>query len=96
MDIVAMPITEKSLSTQSVDNIEWLVAAQTENPEKTLAVLNLLYSSADFQNLFRYGIEGKDYEVEDMPRKVSQDIRKVLQVQLLAGEMRCGFPVMLL
>ena len=71
MDIVAMPITEKSLSTQSVNNIEWLVAAQTENPEKTLAVLNLLYSSADFQNLFRYGIEGKDYEVKDAEKGIA-------------------------
>ena len=34
MDIVAMPITEKSLSTQSVNNIEWLVAAQTEIRKK--------------------------------------------------------------
>ena len=34
-------------------------------PEKALAVLNLLYSDSDFQNLFRYGIEGKDYVVSD-------------------------------
>lgn len=65
MEIVAVPVTAKSLSTESVNFVEWLIAAQCENPQKALAVLNLLYSNADFQNLFRYGIEGKDYEVKD-------------------------------
>lgn len=65
MDIVAVPVTEKSLSTESVNFVEWLIAGQCEYPEKALAVLNLLYTNADFQNLFRYGIADKDYEVKD-------------------------------
>lgn len=65
MEIAAMPITVKSLSTDSVNFVEWLITAQCENPQKALAVLNIMYSDADFQNLFRYGIEGKDYEIKD-------------------------------
>ena len=51
MDIAAIPITEKSLSTESVNFIEWVVAGQCEHPQKALAILNLLYTNADFQNL---------------------------------------------
>ena len=65
LEITAIPITEKSLSTESVNFIEWVIAGQCEHPEKALAVLNLLYTNSDFQNLFRYGIEGKDYVVKD-------------------------------
>ena len=71
MDIAAIPITEKSLSTESVNFIEWVVAGQCEHPQKALAVLNLLYTNADFQNLFRYGIEGVDYEVKDEAKGIA-------------------------
>lgn len=71
LDIVAVPITEKSLSTESVNFVEWLIAGQCEYPEKALAILNLLYTNADFQNLFRYGIEGSDYEVKDEAKGIA-------------------------
>ncbi len=65
MDITAIPIGKSMVSTSSVNFCQWVIPAQCENPEKALAVLNLLYSNADVQNLFRYGIEGKDYAVTD-------------------------------
>ena len=71
LEITAIPITEKSLSTESVNFIEWVIAGQCEHPEKALAVLNLLYTNSDFQNLFRYGIEGKDYVVKDEAKGIA-------------------------
>ena len=64
-EIVSIPIGRSTISTSSVNFCQWAIPAQCENPKKALAVLNLLYSDSDFQNLFRYGIEGKDYVVSD-------------------------------
>lgn len=64
-EIVSIPIGRSTISTSSVNFCQWIIPAQCENPKKALAVLNLLYSDSDFQNLFRYGIEGKDYVVSD-------------------------------
>ena len=58
-EIVSIPIGRSTISTSSVNFCQWVIPAQCENPKKALAVLNLLYSDSDFQNLFRYGIEGR-------------------------------------
>ena len=60
-EIVSIPIGRSTISTSSVNFCQWAIPAQCETRKKRLAVLNLLYSDSDFQNLFRYGIEGKDY-----------------------------------
>lgn len=64
-DMVAIPMSTRILTTTLVNFCQWLIPAQCENPAKALAVLNLLYSDSEVQNLFRYGIEGLDYEVKD-------------------------------
>lgn len=58
-EIVSIPIGRSTISTSSVNFCQWAIPAQCENPKKALAVLNLLYSDSDFQNLFRYGIEAQ-------------------------------------
>ncbi|MCC8103752.1 MAG: extracellular solute-binding protein [Clostridiales bacterium] len=65
IDITVLPITEAGCGTSNVASYQYCVAAATSSPEKTMAVLNLIYSNTDIQNLLRYGIEGTDYVVTD-------------------------------
>lgn len=69
-EIAVIPIGRRTLTTTYVNFIEWLVPAQCENPEKAVAVLNLLYSNPELHNLFHYGIEGVDYEFKDKEKGI--------------------------
>ena len=64
INITTLPITKQGCGTSSVACFQYTVAASTDSPEKSVAVLNEIYSNADIQNLLRYGIEGKDYEMK--------------------------------
>lgn len=39
----------------------WTIAQQSENPERAMMMLNLLYTNKELANLFAWGIEGKHY-----------------------------------
>lgn len=69
--VVTIPITQGSLTTNKVNFAQYTIPIQCESPEKALAVLNLLYTNADLQNLFRFGIEGKDYEIKDNEKDIA-------------------------
>jgi putative aldouronate transport system substrate-binding protein len=43
----------------------WSVPVTTEAPEAAVAFLNLMYTNPDIENLLVYGIEGRDYEVNE-------------------------------
>lgn len=70
-EMVAIPLTARTLTTAGVNFCQWVLPIQCESPEKTLAILNMLYTDPDMQNLFRYGIEGKDYVVKDAAKGIA-------------------------
>lgn len=39
----------------------WTIAQQSENPERAMMLLNLMYTNKDIANLLTWGIEGKHY-----------------------------------
>jgi putative aldouronate transport system substrate-binding protein len=44
---------------------QWAISSASKNPEKTMQLLNLLYTDKEFLNAFIYGEEGKDYVIKD-------------------------------
>lgn len=94
-EIVSIPIGKSMLTTASVNFCQWVIPAQCENPKKALAILNLLYSNSDFQNLFRYGIEGKDYVVTDgiasFPEGVTADSVGWMNEMWICGNGSVGY-----
>ncbi len=64
-EMVGAYIGDAVLSTYNAGAHQWLVPAACPSPEKALTVLEMLYSDPAAQNLFYYGIEGKDYVVKD-------------------------------
>lgn len=65
IEMVAIPLTDRILRTEGVNFGQWTLPAACESPEKAIAFLNILYTNEIVQNLFRYGIEGKDYVVDE-------------------------------
>lgn len=49
--------------TSEYQSILWGVATTSENPEKAMQFLNLIYANPDVANLLQFGIEGQSYEV---------------------------------
>ena len=48
----------------------YCIAASSENPEKAMQVLNLMYTNADVSNAFIYGLEGKHWQWVDKENNV--------------------------
>lgn len=47
------------------NNWQWAIPESSENKEKAMEFLNLMYTDPDVINLLAYGIEGEDYEKKD-------------------------------
>lgn len=50
---------------QTYNNVNFSIAQNSENPEKTMEVLDYLYGSPELMNLLNWGEEGVDYVMED-------------------------------
>lgn len=48
----------------------WSIAANSEQPDRAMEVLNEMYTNQELANLFIYGIEGKTYEFVNEERTV--------------------------
>lgn len=64
-EMVGAYIGTPVLTTSGAGAHQWLVPSACSTPEKALTALEMLYSDPEAQNLFYYGIEGKDYVVKD-------------------------------
>jgi putative aldouronate transport system substrate-binding protein len=63
--IAAKMIGDAYLSTSDVNAVSWMIASTTKNPEAAMKFLNLTYTDADVINLLIYGIEGRDYVLNE-------------------------------
>lgn len=61
MPIVSVEMLPPVAKSNTVTNIMWGIAANSENPEKALQFLNLMYTDKDIVNLLDWGIEGTHY-----------------------------------
>lgn len=54
--------TQTPLRTSQIQEDGWGINSTSQNPEKAMEFLNLMYSNAEISNLLMNGIEGKEYE----------------------------------
>lgn len=64
-DIGAKMIGDAYLGTGDINAVSWMIASTTDVPEAALKFLNLTYTDKDIVNLLIYGIEGRDYVMND-------------------------------
>ena len=63
VEMIGAEIVQPKTSSTAIQGIQWGIPVQCENPEKTMAFLNLMYSNAEIANLLSWGVEGAHYVV---------------------------------
>lgn len=61
----AIPISEPYITTSTINLVDWGIASNTKVPEAAMKFLNLTYTDPDVINLLIYGIEGRDYVLDE-------------------------------
>ncbi len=64
-DLGAKRIGHAFLDTTSINALTWMVSSTTDVPEAALKFLNLTFTDKDVVNLLIYGLEGRDYVMND-------------------------------
>nr|WP_288978151.1 ABC transporter substrate-binding protein [uncultured Blautia sp.] len=60
----AIPLGKPYLSTASINTVTWMLASNTKVPEAAMKFLDLTYNDPDVCNLLIFGIEGRDYVLD--------------------------------
>ncbi|MCS7464195.1 ABC transporter substrate-binding protein [Paenibacillus doosanensis] len=61
MPMVTVPLTDAVSTTSHVTNFMHAIPRGSQNPEKAMMLINLLYSDKELVNLLNWGIEGTHY-----------------------------------
>lgn len=56
---------EPIINSSSYNGVIFSIAQNSENPEKTIEVLDYIYGSSEIMNLLNWGEQDKDYVIED-------------------------------
>ncbi len=65
-EFVIVPFSDHPVKNCSTyNNVNFSIAQNSENPEKTMQVLDYIYGSPEVMNLLNWGEEGTDYVMED-------------------------------
>ncbi len=64
-DVICIDICDIPVQTSNASMWAWAVPVTAEEPEAAVAFMNLMYTNADIENLLVYGVEGRDYELND-------------------------------
>lgn len=62
-DTTCIQITQDACYTSSTNGCSYAIAANSEDPEKAVMLLNWIYKTKEANDLINWGIEGKDYVV---------------------------------
>lgn len=64
-EVVQLDLCPNYMTTNVYTGCMFFIPKNSQNPEKTMEFLNLLFTDAQIQNLLTYGIEGEHYTVQD-------------------------------
>lgn len=88
-DLGAKIIGDAYLSTGDLNAVSFMVASTTDVPEASLKFLDLTYTDKDIVNLLIYGIEGRDYVMQEDGSVVYPDGEDASTVPYTA-QLSCG------
>lgn len=71
-EVVASPIMDTYVTNASARGALTAINAQTKNPEKAVALLNLINTDEYLRNLLNYGIEGEHWEKAEVPAEEAE------------------------
>lgn len=65
MDMTSVRITELPITSGSLTKFTWAIPTTSKEPEAAAVFLEMMFTDERIANLFAWGIEGVDYEVDD-------------------------------
>ena len=65
MDMTCVPVMASPVTTGTCTMFSWAVPESAKYPEAAVTLLSMLYTSPELNTLLAWGIEGRDYVVED-------------------------------
>ncbi len=63
VDLIGIETVDNFKRQNDLTNILWSIPITSENPEKAMDLLNLMYKDARLATLLQFGIEGQSYEI---------------------------------
>lgn len=78
-EVVCVPYADIPIQTSNGNAWGWSVPVVSEEPEAAVQFMNLMYTNPEIENLFVYGIEGRDYELNEEGEAVILADTKVYQ-----------------
>ena len=91
-EIVAPMICQEPLSTGSTTKFCWAIPVTAKEPEAAMKFMNLMYTNAEIENLFAWGIEGRDYAVNDQGEAYKLDTNVYNSADFLWGNQFLAYP----
>lgn len=92
MDLTEIKLADIPLQTGNAQKFSWGVPSTSEAPEAAVKFMNLMYTNADIENLLCYGIEGRDYELNDKGEAVKLDGALYSGSDFLYGNQFLAYP----
>lgn len=91
-EVVAVEYGQIPVQTYNVNAWAWAVPVTSQNPEAAVAFLNEMYTNPDIENLLVYGLEGRDYELNDQGEAVRQSDLEYQSEDFLFGNQFNAYP----
>ncbi|MGN8737849.1 ABC transporter substrate-binding protein [Bilifractor sp. HCP3S3_D3] len=91
-DVVCVPYLDVPVQSSNVNTWGWSVPSTSEEPEAAVAFMNLMYTDPDIENLFVYGIEGRDYELNDQGEAKLLDTKEYQNSDFFFGNQFNAYP----
>ena len=91
-DVICKRYVDVPIQTANGCNWGWAVSVNSEEPEAAVAFMNLMYTNQEIENLFVYGIEGRDYELNDAGEAVLLEGREYQNSDFFFGNQFNAYP----
>lgn len=69
-EVVQLNLSPTYMTTNVYTGVLFFISKNSQNPEKAMAVLNLLFTDPEFSNILAVGEEGTDYTIVDEENKI--------------------------
>jgi putative aldouronate transport system substrate-binding protein len=91
-EVICVPYVDVPIQTSNGNTWGWGVPVNSEEPEAAVAFMNLMYTNPEIENLFVYGIEGRDYEVNEEGEAVLLDTKEYQNSDFFFGNQFNAYP----
>ena len=91
-DVICVPYIDVPIQTSNGNTWGWGVPVNSEEAEAAVAFMNLMYTNPEIENLFVYGVEGRDYELNEEGEACLLDTKEYQNSDFFFGNQFNAYP----